>query len=578
MKKVYIETYGCQMNVADTEVVLSVLNNAGYTPTAELEGADLAFMNTCAIRENAEEKIWNRLNHWKKLKKRNPEIVVGVLGCMAEHLRKDLLRDSGNIVDLIVGPDEYRRLPALVSSITGTGDRDPRSGVEVSAAQDFEQRTPDPGSRPPPIAVKLSRTETYDDILPYRNEGISAFISVMRGCDKFCTFCVVPYTRGRERSRNIRSIVEECKELEQQGFREITLLGQNVNSYRDAFAVVGTEGTGGSKVPHPNNLINPSSGRFHDFSDLLAACAKAVPNVRIRYTTSHPQDFDQKLVDTMAEHDNICKYIHLPIQSGSDRILKLMNRTYTRTHYMSIIEMIRKAEQQTPPPAERSGVGGGWGAVSVAPSTSGWSLSTDIIVGFCTETLEDHEMTKEVMREVGYDGAYMFNYSPRPNTRAWSTLEDDVPLEEKTRRLNEIVALQNEISTERNRAEIGREHIVLVEGRSKKNADEWKGRTDTNKMVVFPRIPRGAGVPPAVGQPSSAVPSAAEVGEYRKVKITRSNSATLFGELVDVGGGVAAQHVGLERGEVLYDLTPLITPTIRREESAGMMELPIIDG
>ncbi|MFI5202419.1 MAG: MiaB/RimO family radical SAM methylthiotransferase, partial [Candidatus Kapaibacterium sp.] len=394
-----------------------------------------------------------------------------------------------------------------------------------------------------------SRTETYDDILPFRNEGISAFISVMRGCDKFCTFCVVPYTRGRERSRSIRSIVEECKELEQQGFREITLLGQNVNSYRDIvgtgiYGMHGIDGIAESHPKNPNNPINPGSDNFHDFSDLLAACAKSVPNLRIRYTTSHPQDFDQKLVDTMAEHDNICKYIHLPIQSGSDRILKLMNRTYSRAHYMSIIDMIRRA-------------GGG-----------GWALSTDIIVGFCTETLEDHEMTKQVMRDVEYDGAYTFNYSPRPNTRAWNTLADDVSIEEKTRRLQEIIALQNEISTRKNLAEIGRELTVLVEGRSKKNAEEWKGRTDTNKMVVFPR-------------------EDAEVGEYRKVKITRSNSATLFGKLTNSPSYEAERNRrgqasptmrggGSPRGEVLYDLTPLVISSIESRESAGMMELPVV--
>ncbi len=538
MKKVYIETYGCQMNVADTEVVLAVLNKAGFEPTAVLEGADLALMNTCAIRENAEEKIWNRLAHWKNLRKRNPDVVVGVLGCMAEHLRKELLKNSGSIVDLVVGPDEYRRLPALVDSVNGV--------------KRFAQ-----SPQTPEIAVKLSRSETYDDILPYRNEGISAFISVMRGCDKFCTFCVVPYTRGRERSRSIRSIVDECKELEQQGFREITLLGQNVNSYRDLvrtgiYEIQGMDGMDESNSNNRTNPMSPISDNFHDFSDLLARVARAVPGTRIRYTTSHPKDFDQKLIDTMAEHNNICKYIHLPIQSGSDRILKLMNRTYTRAHYMSIIEVIRKAAEQTPHPIGnprlfKAGAGGGLG----------WSLSTDIIVGFCTETLEDHEMTKQVMRDVEYDGAYTFNYSPRPNTRAWNTLPDDVPLEEKTRRLQEIIALQNKISTRKNLVEIGCEHTVLVEGRSKKNAEEWKGRTDTNKMVVFPR-------------------EDAEVGEYRKVKVTRSNSATLFGELVDVGGGDVAHHAGLARGTVLYDLTPLVISTVERTESAGMMELPVV--
>ena len=337
----------------------------------------------------------------------------------------------------------------------------------------------------------------------------------MRGCDKFCTFCVVPFTRGRERSRELSSIVDECKELEQQGFREITLLGQNVNSYDDG-------------------------GR--DFSDLLAHVARAVPSVRIRYTTSHPQDFDQKLVDTMASHDNICKYIHLPIQSGSDRILKLMNRTYTRAHYMSIIEMIHRAMPEA-------------------------ALSTDVIVGFCTETLEDHEMTKQVMHEVEYEGAYMFNYSPRPNTRAWNTLADDVSNEEKTRRLQEIIAIQNEIATRRNLTEIDREHTVLVEGRSKKAPSDWKGRTDTNKMVVFPR-------------------QNAEIGEHRRVRILRSNSATLFGELVDVKSSrPGARHLDTMDGilhEVLYDLSPLVVSTVSAEEHVGIqqpavLELPILN-
>ncbi len=547
MKKVYIETYGCQMNVADTEVVLSVLNKAGYAPTTELEGADLAFMNTCAIRENAEEKVWKRLSHWKNLKKRNPNAVIGVLGCMAEHLRKDLLKDSGTIVDLIVGPDEYRRIPSLVESLAGGS----ASGVKRSSV-DYEESGPQ-------IAVKLSRTETYDDILPFRSEGISAFISVMRGCDKFCTFCVVPFTRGRERSRSLQSIVDECKELEQQGFREITLLGQNVNSYRDSASPLPPLPLGEGNWPaspltplplgEGNNSPSPN-GRggwgerqppIADFSDLLAACARAVPAVRIRYTTSHPQDFDQKLVDTMATHDNICKYIHLPIQSGSDRVLKLMNRTYTRAHYMSIIEMIDRAMPQA-------------------------ALSTDIIVGFCTETLEDHEMTKQVMREVEYEGAYMFNYSPRPNTRAWNTLADDVPDEEKTRRLQEIIALQNEIAARKNLAEIGTEHTVLVEGRSKKDATEWKGRTDTNKMVIFPRMD-------------------AEVGEHRRVRINRSNSATLFGELLDSptsvrGGGWGVETASHNRGDVLYDLSPLVISTVNSNEQSGLqqpmaIELPV---
>lgn len=481
-KKVYIETYGCQMNVADTEVVLSILGKAGYAPTSELEGSDLAFMNTCAIRENAEEKVWHRLDHWKGFKKRNPDAVVGVLGCMAEHLRKEIIRSSDSIVDLVVGPDEYRKLPALVDATRMTAE----SG----------------------IAVKLSRTETYDDIMPFRAEGISAFISVMRGCDKFCTFCVVPYTRGRERSRSLASIADECMQLEQQGFREITLLGQNVNSYDDEGA---------------------------DFSDLLAACARAVPNVRIRYTTSHPQDFDQKLIDTMASHDNICKYIHLPIQSGSDRILKLMNRTYTRAHYMEIIERIKRA----------------------MPTAA---MSTDIIVGFCTESPEDHELTKQVMRDVEYEGAYMFNYSPRPNTKAYDTLADDVPLGEKTRRLNEIIALQNEVSARKNLLEVGNEHTILVEGRSKKNESEWKGRTDTNKTVIFPRLD-------------------AEVGEYRRVRVTHSTSATLFGKLMDQKE-LKAGTPHTDRGEVIFDTIPHVASTTGLiSEPANSMDLvlPVIN-
>jgi tRNA-2-methylthio-N6-dimethylallyladenosine synthase len=485
-KKVYIETYGCQMNVADTEVVLSVLHNAGFTPTTILDEADLAFMNTCAIRENAEEKVWKRLDHWKGMKRRKPEMVVGVLGCMAEHLRKDLLNSTKNVVDLVIGPDEYRKLPAMIESTIGSGESE--------------------------IAVKLSRTETYDDIMPFRSEGISAFISVMRGCDKFCTYCVVPFTRGRERSRDLMSIVNECKELEQQGFKEITLLGQNVNSYDD----------GGL-----------------DFSDLLAACALAVPNVRIRYTTSHPQDFDQKLIDTMATHDNICKYIHLPLQSGSDRILELMNRTYTRAHYMSIIEKIKLAMPNA-------------------------ALSTDIIVGFCTETLEDHEMTKQVMRDVDFEGAYTFNYSPRPNTKAYDKLSDDVPDQEKTRRLQEIIDIHTISADMKNQQDVGQEHIVLVEGRSKKDAEEWKGRTDTNKMVIFPRMD-------------------AEVGEYRRVRINRANRATLIGELIDAKrSSIKAAHThGQDRGDVLYDVSPLVIATVDASAHSGVhqpaIQLPVLN-
>lgn len=437
-KKVYVETYGCQMNVNDSEIVLGVLNAEGYVPTDGPDDADVILLNTCAIRDNAERKIHERLSHLKHTKKSNSDLVVGVLGCMAERLRTKLL--DTQLVDLVVGPDEYRRVPELVAEAMG-GDRG--------------------------IAVKLSRVETYDDIVPLRTEGISAWISIMRGCDKFCTFCVVPFTRGRERSRPLTSVVDEAKHLWDQGFKEITLLGQNVNSYRDE--------VGG-----------------YDFADLLASTARAVPNMRIRYTTSHPQDMSDKLIDTMAEWDNICKYIHLPVQSGSNRILELMNRTYSVEHYLGRIRRIKQA----------------------MPTCA---MSTDIIAGFCTETEDDHQRTLDVMSEVRYEGAYMFAYSPRENTKAWK-MGDDVPDDVKNRRLNEIIALQNSISREINQAEAqsGIIHPVLVEGPSKRNDAEWKGRTDTNKTVIFTHDGTRGYI----------------VGDTVQVKIDRANSATLFGELV----------------------------------------------
>lgn len=435
-KKVYVETYGCQMNVADTEIVLSVLNNDGYDPTDRIEQADVILLNTCSIRDNAEQRIHHRLDHISHFKKKNPELVVGILGCMAERLRKDLLTDE-SVVDVVVGPDEYRALPELVS----------------------EARHGEKG-----LAVKLSRVETYDDITPMRTEGISAWISVMRGCDKFCTFCVVPFTRGRERSRSLVSIVDEVKYLSDHGFREVTLLGQNVNSYR-------WEGK--------------------DFADLLAAAAAVDPKIRIRYTTSHPQDMSDKLIETMAEWKNICNYIHLPVQSGSNRVLELMNRTYTVEHYMERIAKIRE----------------------LIPDVA---LSTDIIAGFPTETEEDHRKTLDVMRRVGYDGAYMFKYSPRERTKAWA-MGDDVPEEVKTRRLQEIIEQQSEISADRNRARIGTLAEVLVEGPSKRDETEWKGRTPENHVVIFPKGDN-------------------DVGDYIRVKIDRATSATLFGSQVDEQG------------------------------------------
>jgi tRNA-2-methylthio-N6-dimethylallyladenosine synthase len=433
---VYVETYGCQMNLNDTEIVLGILSANGYGVASRPEEADVILLNTCAVREHAEQRVLERLNHLKPYKRQKPWLVVGILGCMAERLRSRLLGRNA-LVELVVGPDEYRKLPQLLEH-----------------AFAGEQG----------IAVRLSRVETYDDIEPLRTEGISAWVSIMRGCDKFCTFCIVPFTRGRERSRPLNSIVAELQRLSERGFKEVTLLGQNVNSYRD-----------------------PVSGA--DFADLLAACARAVPHMRIRYLTSHPSDMSDKLIETMAAYPNICKYIHLPVQSGSNRILRLMNRGYTVEQYLERIERIRQ----------------------VMPDCA---LSTDIIAGFCTETEEDHQATLELLRTVRYDGAYMFKYSPREGTRAWKW-GDDVPEEVKLRRLNEIIALQQQISYEVNQErEIGRIHEVLVEGPSKRNPEEWQGRTDTNKVVIFPRTPE------------------CSVGALVRVRIHRATSATLFGEVL----------------------------------------------
>lgn len=432
------------MNVADSEVVLSILKEAGYARTEELSNADVIFVNTCAVRENAEQRIYGRIGDFKHLKKFNPGVVVGVLGCMAERLRKDLLQ-SESAVDLVVGPDEYRRLPDLVDHAL-QGEKG--------------------------IAVRLSRVENYDDIIPLRTDGISAWVSVMRGCDKFCTFCVVPFTRGRERSRSLRSVRQEITGLVERGFREVTLLGQNVNSYRDE--------EGG-----------------YDFADLLAAVAHIDSSMRVRFTTSHPQDMSDKLIATIATHHNVCKYVHLPVQSGSDRILQLMNRTYTAAEYRDLVRRIRRA----------------------IPNVS---LSTDIIAGFPTETEEDHRMTLELIQEMEYDGAFTFKYSPRANTKAWH-MGDSVPDDTKIRRLNEIIELQREVSFRRNQDLIGTEEEVLVEGPSKKSANDLVGRTDSNKMVVFSQ-------------------DGVRAGEYRKVRIERANSATLFGTIV---GQPAEQRIAV---------------------------------
>ncbi len=436
-KQVYIETYGCQMNVADTEVVSSILSGEGFEFTDRASAADIILLNTCSIRENAEQRIYGRLGEVKRLKEHRPSLVVGILGCMAERLRASLVdgnaRGVGQIVDVIVGPDQYRKLPALVQK-AWHGERG--------------------------IAVQLSRVETYDDVTPLRTSGLSAWISVMRGCDKFCSFCVVPFTRGRERSRSYESIIGEVNALSSKGFREVTLLGQNVNSYADA---------------------------GHDFADLLRGVADVDPAMRVRFTTSHPQDMSRNLIDTIAAHANICKYIHLPVQSGSDRILRLMDRSYTVEHYLRLIGAIRRAMPDV-------------------------SLSTDVIAGFPTETEDEHAETLALMKEVGFDGAFMFKYSPRENTPAFA-MKDDVSDEIKTRRVTEIIEMQNEISATKNRALIGRTVEVLVEGESRKSSDEWQGRTDGNKMVIFPK-------------------STAAAGAYRRVTIERANSATLFGTVV----------------------------------------------
>ncbi|CUS97110.1 tRNA-2-methylthio-N6-dimethylallyladenosine synthase [Candidatus Kryptobacter tengchongensis] len=434
-KKIYIETYGCQMNLADSEIVLGIMKKHGYTLTDDISKADVILVNTCSVREHAEQRVIGRLSSFLRYKRKKPDLVVGVLGCMAERLKRRLI-DEENLADIVVGPDEYRKLPQLVN--------DAFAGNKG-------------------IAVKLSKVETYDDITPLRTDGISAWITVMRGCDKFCTFCVVPFTRGRERSRPLESIVKEVEMLSAQGYREVTLLGQNVNSYRDG---------------------------NYDFADLLSAVAQIDRNMRIRFTTSHPKDMSDKLIRTIAEHSNICNYIHLPVQSGSDRILQLMNRTYDRKHYLDLVRRIREM-------------------------IPGVSLSTDIIAGFPTETEDDHKMTLSLLEEVRFDGAFMFKYSPREGTKAYE-MGDDVPDDVKVRRLNEIIELQQKISYEINQGMIGSEVEVLVEGESKRSSDQWMGRTDTNKVVVFPKVDE------------------VKPGDYIIVRIKKATSATLFGDIVKI--------------------------------------------
>lgn len=441
-KHFYIESYGCQMNFSDSEIVASILQEAGYGPTRNMDLADLILINTCSIRDKAEQTVRKRLRVFDLVKKENPGTLVGVLGCMAERLKKKLL-DEEKLVDLVVGPDAYRDLPKLIST-----------------AEDGDKG----------INVFLSREETYADINPVRlqSNGVTAFISIMRGCDNMCSFCVVPFTRGRERSRDAFSIVAEATELFNRGFREVTLLGQNVDSYK---------------------WENPETKSVVTFANLLEMVAKVNPDLRVRFSTSHPKDITDDVLFTMRDYENICKYIHLPVQAGNSRVLKLMNRTYDREWYMNKVDRIYE----------------------IIPDCA---ISSDMIAGFCTETEEEHQETLTIMEHAQYSMSYMFYYSERPGTVAAKKYEDDIPLEVKKRRLNEIIRLQNHISLEHNKKDIGKTFKVLIEGDSKKSDNDFKGRNTQNKMIVFPK--KGDLKP----------------GDYCYVKVHEVTSAILMGELV----------------------------------------------
>ena len=439
--KVYIETYGCQMNVNDSEVILSILQDDGYALTEDIGKADLILANTCSIRDNAEQRIWGRLEQFRLQKKRRPGVLVGIVGCMAERLKDKLL--DRHIVDIVAGPDSYRSLPELIRNVT-------------------------PDS--PQMNVLLSQEETYADITPVRMDknGVSAYISIMRGCNNVCSYCVVPYTRGAERSRDPQTIVREAVDLYSNGYREVNLLGQNVDSYL---------------------WKNPDSAdRDVNFAQLLEMVAKISPDLRVRFSTSHPKDISDEVIYTMAMYDNICKHIHLPVQSGSNAMLEKMRRKYTREWYLERVRKIR----------------------SVMP---GCGLSTDIIAGFCGETQQDHQDTLSLMEEAAFDSAFMFQYSERPGTLAARKYPDDVPPEVKTARLNEIIALQNRLSGESNRKDIGKVFKVLVEGVSKRSPDELFGRAGNNKVCVFP----------AEGH---------KTGDYVEVEVLSCTSATLISRLV----------------------------------------------
>lgn len=457
MKKLFIETYGCQMNVADSEVVASVMKMAGYELCESVDDADAVFLNTCSVRDNAEQKVLNRLDTLHAMTRKGKKMIIGVLGCMAERVKEDLLEN--HYADLVAGPDAYLTLPDLIAQAE-TGHK--------------------------AMNIELSTTETYRDIMPQRICGthVGGFVSIMRGCNNFCHYCIVPYTRGRERSRDVESILREVRDLHEHGYKEVTLLGQNVNSYlgelKSKNEEVNSEG---------NDVKDDDKSEKVAFPALLRMVAEAVPDMRIRFTTSHPKDMSDDTLRVIAEMPNICHHIHLPVQSGSDRILKLMNRKYTREWYMDRVKAIRR----------------------IIPDCA---ISTDIFVGYHSETEEDHQMSLSLMREVGYDSAFMFKYSERPGTYASKHLPDDVPEEVKLRRLTEMIELQTKLSAESNAKDVGKEFDVLIEGFSKRSREQLFGRTGQNKVVVFDK-------------------GNSHIGQTVRVKITGSSSATLKGVLAE---------------------------------------------
>lgn len=437
-KKLFIETYGCQMNVADSEVVASIMEMDGFELTENITEANAIFVNTCSVRDNAEQKVLNRLKYFQSLKRKQKNMIIGVIGCMAERVKDDLITNHG--VNIVVGPDAYLDIPNLINSV--------EQGEKA-------------------INVELSKTETYEDVLPTRiGVSISGFVSIMRGCDKFCTYCIVPYTRGRERSRGLESILNEIRDLKSKNYKEVTLLGQTVNSYK----------------------YTQEDGRIIEFPELLSIIAEMVPDMRIRFTSPHPKDMTDETLEVIAKYSNICRFIHLPVQSGSNKILQLMNRKYTREWYLDRVAAMRR----------------------LIPDVS---IGTDVFCGFSDETEEDHQETLDLMREVKFDMAFMFKYSERPGTVAAKRLPDNVPEETKVRRLNEIIALQNEVSNQSNQNDIGKTFEVMVEGFSKRSKEQLFGRTSQSKVVIFPREGR-------------------HIGEFIRVKINSATSATLFGEVV----------------------------------------------